>query len=543
MRKGLDRIYSVINRINVRHSRESGNPGQHWIPGQARNDKLNKTYVVAYKPAILLGFMLLALAQHAFGQTRLPWASPEPPKGPPTEEVLESQLPLVRARLEGNGDVWVGQAVPLNVEVIVPTWFTAAPRFPELEVENAVTLSPEAAVNFVVQSAGKTFSAQGQRYLIFPQTKGKYTVPSVKVEVSYALLDGKPSAPAFLSSFPLTFEARVPTGAEGAKYFLTTDRFQIGQSLDRKLEGLKVGDSIIRTVSMTADNTVGMTLPVLGFESPDGIRLYPGVPKISEKAERGKIEAGQTETVTYVLEREGSYKLPEIGILWWDPQTKKMNKALLPAIEFKVEENPGYNAEVFASSEESGEKPADETKRTIFDWVKTWSHWVVALLGAFLLLLIVRRILWMNGISIRSLLAERKRWRADAEITYFTRFRKASLSNDARASLRELMFWLDRMNTRPLAPTLEQFARESGTPELSKEEDALKAFLFARPGATGPNEFQGEWSGRLFYKHVAQARRAQFRRTKRLKGSREQVVSLNPEEGQDLRGNRFSGHP
>jgi hypothetical protein len=41
-------IYSVINHINVRHSRESGDPGQHWIPGQARNDKLHKTYVVVY---------------------------------------------------------------------------------------------------------------------------------------------------------------------------------------------------------------------------------------------------------------------------------------------------------------------------------------------------------------------------------------------------------------------------------------------------------------------------------------------------------------
>ena len=33
-------------RKKGRHSRESGNPGKHWIPGQARNDKLSKTYVV-----------------------------------------------------------------------------------------------------------------------------------------------------------------------------------------------------------------------------------------------------------------------------------------------------------------------------------------------------------------------------------------------------------------------------------------------------------------------------------------------------------------
>jgi hypothetical protein len=26
----------------------SGNPGKHWIPGQARNDKLDRTYIVVY---------------------------------------------------------------------------------------------------------------------------------------------------------------------------------------------------------------------------------------------------------------------------------------------------------------------------------------------------------------------------------------------------------------------------------------------------------------------------------------------------------------
>jgi hypothetical protein len=42
-------IHSVINRIMIRHSCESRNPGKHWIPGQARNDKKGKTYVVLYK--------------------------------------------------------------------------------------------------------------------------------------------------------------------------------------------------------------------------------------------------------------------------------------------------------------------------------------------------------------------------------------------------------------------------------------------------------------------------------------------------------------
>jgi len=37
-----------INRSKRSHSCESRNPGKHWIPGQARNDKVNGTYVVMY---------------------------------------------------------------------------------------------------------------------------------------------------------------------------------------------------------------------------------------------------------------------------------------------------------------------------------------------------------------------------------------------------------------------------------------------------------------------------------------------------------------
>jgi hypothetical protein len=206
-----------------------------------------------------------------------------------------------------------------------------------------------------------------------------------------------------------------------------------------------------------------------------------------------------------------------------------MNKARLPAVEFQAEGNAGYNAEVFASSEEIGGKPSDEPKRTVLDRLKPSLHWVFVALGLLILLLIIRRILSTKGISIKSWLAERQEQRANAEITYFKRFQKASLSNDARAALRELMYWLDRLDTQTGASTLERFARESGMDELLKEGDVLKGLLFARPAAPGPSEFQREWSGKSFYKLVAQARRTQIHRSKRLKRTTEQLLSLNPE--------------
>ncbi len=488
-----------------------------------------------FKLFLVFGLVLFAFSECAFGQVVLPWAKPEQLKGAETEEVSESQLPLVRARIEGNGEVWVGQVVPLRVEVIVPSWFTGAPRFHELEVPNAVTLSPEGTVNFVVQSGVKTFSGQSLRYLIYPQIKGKYTVPSAKVEVTYALPDGTPSQPRLLASSPVQFEARIPPGAEGAKYFLTTTNFLITQSLDRKPDALRVGDSITRTVDMTAEDTVGIGLPPLKFEAPEGIRLYSGTPKVSEKAERGKIEATRTESATYVLEKEGQYTLPEITILWWDPQKKRMNKDSLPPIGLQVQSNSGFSTEVFASSQEPEKTQVEEHSRTVLERLKASLPWVLLLLGVCLLLLILRRILSWKGISIRSSLAERKRRRADAERTYFERFRKASLSNDARGSLRELMFWIDRINTRSAAPTLKQFVEQSGMPELLKETNQLSESLFAEMIETDHVEPERKWSGKSFYKLVASARRARIRKDKKPQGRGEQMLSLNPQEAEDLR--------
>jgi apolipoprotein N-acyltransferase len=56
-------IHSDINPNKSRHSRESGNPGKNWIPGQARNDKRDKIYVVMYKSLLYVrDFLLVSLS-------------------------------------------------------------------------------------------------------------------------------------------------------------------------------------------------------------------------------------------------------------------------------------------------------------------------------------------------------------------------------------------------------------------------------------------------------------------------------------------------
>jgi hypothetical protein len=56
----------------------SGNPQSHWIPGQARNDKLNKTYDVLYNNNIAPQRMVVTIPfQDAMGSLKTPraWSS------------------------------------------------------------------------------------------------------------------------------------------------------------------------------------------------------------------------------------------------------------------------------------------------------------------------------------------------------------------------------------------------------------------------------------------------------------------------------------
>jgi hypothetical protein len=476
---------------------------------------------------IFISGLLLSLVSGKFAsQTTVSWNAEEAAAHQASGEILETQLPIVRANLEWPDEVWVGQAVSLNVEVIVPTWFKDSPKFPDIEIENALTLSTGDAVNAVVQSGGKTFSGQERQYLIFPQVAGTYTIPSITVPVSYARQDGKSSASSEPASPELQFTAMQPPAAPGKGHLLTTDRFEMEQSFDRKLDDLKVGDAITRTVHMTAENTAAMMLPELTFETPEGIRCYTGDSKILDKTDRGMITAERTEIVTYQLTRAGSYQLPEIRVDWWAPRIKKINTDRLAPVDLKVADDPGRSPEVFSSSAGGFSQVSSSSGVLDSDTIRNWG---LMILGAGLFFLAAWRLWFRNRMRLWNKLETRRKNRAEAETTFFKRFRKASLSNDARASLRELMFWLDRINTGSDVPRLSHFAKSSGMTGLVREGHILEAFLFALPEKLGPFVCQAGWVGKPLYRMVARERRAQKRRIGKLRQSGRDLFSLNPD--------------
>jgi hypothetical protein len=423
-------------------------------------------------------------------------------KLPQTEEEQGAPPVMIRSSLSPESGIYVGQKVRLFVEVLTNTWFTKAPQFPELRIPNAICLElSQFGVNFTERIEGETYAAQRKEYVIYPQRPESYSVPSLTVDIAYAR-PGEPHGEVTLDSPPQQFKARVPEEAKSLDYFVTTPQLRVQEEYDRSFEDLKVGDSLSRTVTMIADDSVGMLLPPLDFGVIEGLSTYPASPRMEDESNRGVYTGKRFESVTYVMEKEGDFTFPEINIYWYDLTNEKLKTEVLPRLKFSVATNPELEQEMLAFLEDEEKKLEEEgaaTKRRPLD-VKNILYIILALsllvaaLVIFIIPYIKRLKIWWK---------RRRAIKAESEKAYFKRFRRSCNKGDSKETMQSLMNWLDKVYPGPGAATIEDFARRSGDLELQIVTAGLKSELY---GKSDIDESQSMWSGQDFYKIVSQAR-------------------------------------
>jgi hypothetical protein len=474
---------------------------------------------IGLKMTGLLQFGAIALV-FLCGMLSITMFAQEPPE---TEEPQGPPPVMIRSSLSAESGIYVGQKVRLYVEVLTNTWFAKAPQFPELRMPHAICLElSQFGVNFSERIEGQTYAAQRKEYVIYPQRALRYSVPSLTVNITYAR-PGEEHGEITLNSPPQEFEARAPKEAEGVDYFVTTPRLRVEEEYDRSFDDIKVGDSLMRTISMIADDSVGMLLPPLNFGVTEGLSVYPASPRMEDESNRGVNIGKRFESVTYVMEKEGDYRLPEIVIHWFDPQNEKLHTETLPAVEFAVAANPELEEEMLAFLEEEEAETKEEltasTKKPLD--IKNIVYFILAflLLIAALVIFIIpylkRFLAWWK---------RRRSIRAESEKAYFKRLHKSCKKDDPREIMKSLLNWLDKVYPGPGAATVDEFASRSGDLELQVVTAGLKNELY---GKFDSDESQEKWSGRDFYRTISQARKNLIKKTK-LVAKTSGLQPLNP---------------
>lgn len=222
----------------------------------------------------------------------------------------------VQSRVVPADGAVVGATVSLQVDLLVDSWFTAAPVLPRLELPGAVITPPNGEAQHLNQQIdGKAFFGLRYTWQITPQVAGSFRIPAL----NYQVQPGPGNVPVTLTSEPLGFSAKALAGA-GDRPHLVASKVQLSQSIKRSHDPLRVGDSITRTLSLQAEGAQAMLMPAPDFADVAGLKRYvqPAQVKPLGDGRGGIIGGAREDSATYVVEQAGALALPAIELKWWD---------------------------------------------------------------------------------------------------------------------------------------------------------------------------------------------------------------------------------
>ena len=386
----------------------------------------------------------------------------------------------IDAYAEPGGDVYLGQRVRLVVEVRTDTWFTTAPRYPEIKIDGAIALLPEAfGTNFTKREGATTWAGQRQRYVLFPQRVGELTVPPFDVPLAVST-DGRAGETQVVTTPGVTINVVAPPGSAGVPAFVTTPRLRVSEEWDGDVEDLKVGDAITRRITQSADDVFALLLPAIEFGDIEGFAVYPGTPELDDRVNRGSYKATRIDQVTYLMQAEGEYVIPGIEVHWFDPGRKTMITETLDALEVTVLPNPDA---VLGEEEPAQDEPSlgiEQALRGALDWLAANIHWLTMFAGALFAL----RWLWRRFVPgwLQSFRDARER-RRQSEARYFDELLRAVRSGDEDNAVACFWRWADRLPGRSAPLTLAALADVAGDEGLARTWRELKAARYGSAAA------------------------------------------------------------
>ncbi|KQV41741.1 MULTISPECIES: BatD family protein [unclassified Rhizobium] len=373
--------------------------------------------------------------------------------------------PFARAKLEDTGRIVPGQQVLVDVEVLVPDFFTSPPQFPLFDLPNAiVTLPDDRAQNMVETIDGVQYAGIRRTYAVVPETSGTFTLPPAVITLGYSQ-DGKPIAgQTTLPSTSFTVEA-TPGGTTASLTFAARG-LTIEQSFDRDPSTLRTGDALVRTITVFAENTQAMMIPEVPAATATGLKQYSKPPKIADgvQAEDRTMGSSRTETITYIAEAEGTFEIPAVSYPWCDLDTQATEHAELPAMQVTVSKS---------APAPTGLVPKVEEADTQLDRKRVWRQY--SLIAAALFALAV-----VGYLTVRAFPWARRRWFALRNARQHSSKRKLKyllasvLSDDPMTVYRSLDDWTKSAGYGSIG----QWVAATGDKNIARETEKLERELF-----------------------------------------------------------------
>ncbi|MBN3863586.1 protein BatD [Pseudomonas frederiksbergensis] len=188
------------------------------------------------------------------------------------------------------------------------------------------------------------------RYAIYPQHSGVLTIPAqvfsatpVDTQQSQdATSQGpKPGKLMRVSSaeIPLTVKAK-PGSYPADVPWLPARSLSLSESWSPEPDHAQIGDSLTRSLTLSAEGLASSQLPPLPATEINGLRRYPDQPVLgNQSSDRGLI-GSREDREALVPTRTGAIELPSVDVVWWNTFEDHLEHSSLPARTLQVASNP-----------------------------------------------------------------------------------------------------------------------------------------------------------------------------------------------------------
>ncbi|MEL0307286.1 MAG: BatD family protein [Halieaceae bacterium] len=199
--------------------------------------------------------------------------------------------------------------------------------------------------SFQRRLGNRTWLVTELRFAVYPQKSGAIKVPAIgftarEVQPGRSLLGARLGRRLRMASEPIEVEVKsVPDGFPGAVW-LPARSLTLEENWSVEPDGLSVGDSTTRTLTVVADGLQGSQLPPLsslqGASDIPELKFYPDQEAIDQTELVSGLQGRREQSEALVARASGEWTLPEIRVPWWNTETDTLSYATLPARQVSV---------------------------------------------------------------------------------------------------------------------------------------------------------------------------------------------------------------
>ncbi len=417
--------------------------------------------------------------------------------------------------------VILNQPFKYTVSVFTETWFTKAPDVFDLQIPYSFTVSLGRPSSSYETIKGKRYTTLHYEYLIFPAKVGEMEVPAIPISFESPPEGDYKGVPINVKTQGRTVKvAGKPDNFTGEDWFVANS-ISVSQSWSRQLKDLKVGDVVERTITIRSSGTIAALIPEIKIDDSDWASIYTKTPNLSNSINDNVISSSRTERITYLLEKDGEYTIPEIVINYYNPQQKRSYQKFLKSVQLIIGENPdiamlsSLQDSLNALKEQAAETESKEFK--IFG-LKIWQLLICAVTILTIIFLLIR-----TAHKINQRLKKRKEAYLKSELYQFKNFQRECRTNNYQNIYSSLVKWMDLVSppktTKGLINFTGYFEKEKG--ELIQLDKQLYGNPKIKPDLK-------DWSGRKFFEYFSKIRQRLPASSGKLAVNNNNLPDLNP---------------